>query len=177
MDADLVLAAGIEPGLHEGKGALCAHDALFHPPPCQGPRAVGSNLVPDGNRGSFVGAEGCVDGALVLSGVTVDEGEVALGDHTEVPKAPEFKGCGGVFGEGHDAAGLSVEPMDHLGLEAGAQVESDASDEAGCGVALGWVADEAGGLVDDEEVVVLVEDLDPARLAGHLGSHFFQLAP
>jgi hypothetical protein len=39
------------------------------------------------------------------------------------------------------------------------------------------VADEASGLMNDEEVVVLVKDLDPAGRAGHLGSHFFQLAP
>lgn len=105
------------------------------------------------------------------------EGEVALGDHAQEPQAPEFEGGVGVFGEGDDAAGFPIEAMDHLGLDAWAQVEPDASDEAGGWVALGRVTDEACGLVDDEEVVVLVKDVDPAWLAGHLGNHFFQLAP
>jgi len=109
--------------------------------------------------------------------VAMDEGEIALADHSEVPEASEVQGGGRGFCEGHDAAGLAVEPMHHLWIARGAEVEPDAADEAGGGIALGRVADETGGLVDHEEVFVLVQDVDPAGLSGHLGSHFFQLAP
>ena len=39
-----------------------------------------------------------------------------------------------------------------------AEVEAGAGDEAGVFVALGGVADEVGGFVDDEQVGVLVDD-------------------
>jgi len=37
-----------------------------------------------------------------------------------------------------------------------AEVEADAADEAGIFVALGGMTDQAGGFVDDQEVVVLI---------------------
>lgn len=107
----------------------------------------------------------------------MDEGEIALADHAEVPEASKVEGGGCGFCEGHDPAGLAVQSMHHLWVAGGAEVEPDAADEAGGVVALGRMADETGGLVDHEEVFVLVQDVDPAGLSGHLGSHFFQLAP
>jgi hypothetical protein len=51
--------------------------------------------------------------------------------------------------------------MHHLGFLVGSEMESDATDQAGRGVALGRVADEACGFGDDEEGWVLMQDMDP----------------
>ncbi len=114
---------------------------------------------------------------MVVSRVPMDEGEITLAHHPELPEATELEGGIGVFREGHDAARLPVQPMHHLRGVSGTEVEPDTPDKAGGCITFRRVADEASGLVDDEEVVVLVKDPDPAGLAGHLGSHFFQLAP
>lgn len=50
--------------------------------------------------------------------------------------------------------------MDHLRFAFGSEVEADATHEAGVGIAFGWVAHEAGWLVEDHQRQIFVEHLD-----------------
>jgi hypothetical protein len=68
---------------------------------------------------------------MVVSRVAMDEGEVTLAHHPEVPEATEFEGGIGVLREGHDAARLPVQPMHHLRGVSGTEVEPDTPDKAG----------------------------------------------
>ncbi len=61
----------------------------------------------------------------------------SLRDGAGFPEFAEFAGGGGGLGGERDAAGFAVEAVDQMPGGAGAEVEAEAADEAGIGVALG----------------------------------------
>lgn len=64
----------------------------------------------------------------------------------------------GAFRDEDHAAGFAVEAVDEMGGDSVAEVQAHAADEAGINVPLGGMADEAGGLVDGQQVGVFMED-------------------
>ena len=102
---------------------------------------------------------------MIGGGPAVDEGEVFFFDGAGFPTAAEFAGGGGIFGDDDDPAGFAVETVYEVGRGAG-QVQAGAADEAGVFIALGGVADEVGGFVDDEEVGIFKKDF---KEGGHGG--------
>jgi hypothetical protein len=74
----------------------------------------------------------------------------------------ELFGGGIGLGDEHESAGLAVEAVDEVRIDAFTQMDTHAADEAGVDVALRGVADEVGGFVEDEEFVVLVDDFEEA---------------
>jgi hypothetical protein len=179
VDADLVRAAGMEGAFDE---CADAGEFLEHAPGGAGGAAA---AVEDGHFFAVdrVASDLVLDGAGARAGeMALDEGEIDLGDGT-AGKLPGEMGMGGV-GEGNDkaAAGVLVEAMDDPGAllaadagEGGA-VGEQGVDERVARVAGGGVDDEAGRLVEDEEIGVLEKDvegdvlgLEEAGLGGGLG--------
>ena len=91
----------------------------------------------------------------------MDNRDVFLSDGALLPELAQFAGGGGVFGHDGHAAGFAVEAVDQTGL--GAQIEAGAAKEAGKLAVLGGVADQAGGLVDDQQIGVLEEDVEKGK--------------
>ena len=144
-------------------------------------RAVGAHAVFDGDEAGFVFAKRRVNGPLLRRDVAVDDGEVFLGDGARLPDFAEFAGGGGILGDDDEAGGFAVEAVNQMRREVwggrreaiphahglaprACQINPGAADETGIFVALGGMADEVGGLVDDEQIGVLMDD----------GEQFFQ---
>ena len=81
-----------------------------------------------------------------------------------LPKLPQFLRCLVALGEQHNASGLAVESVDHVGGRL-AKVQPHTADQAAVFVALGRVANQVGRLVHCEQLVVLVNDPE------HGGAH------
>jgi hypothetical protein len=88
----------------------------------------------------------------------VDDGLIAF---QHFPRFPELaQGAGELIRlrHQHEAAGFAVETVDHVGGGILAEVQSHAADQAGPGIGLRRVADEARRLVEHEQAVVLVDN-------------------
>ena len=157
VDADLVFAAGLRPDVEEGIGLAFAGETLLDGVFGDGGGAVRADAVFDYDGAFFIFAEGTVQNGVIGGGPAVDDGEIFFFDGAGFPTAAEFAGGGGVFGNDDHAAGFAVEPVYEVGRGAG-QVQAGAADEAGVFVTLGGMADEVGGLVDDQQVGIFKED-------------------
>jgi hypothetical protein len=163
VDADLMGAAGVEGTLDEGADA---GELLEDAPAGTG---GASAAVEDGHFFSMDGmaADGILDGAAAWAGeVAADEGEVDL-RHRPAGKLAGEMGVGEVvLCDDQAAAGVLVQAMDDAGAllaadgAEGAAMGQQGMDERMAGVASGGMDDEAGGLVEDEEVRVFVEDIE-----------------
>ena len=118
-----------------------------------------------------VAGDGEGDGGVVFFEVAVEEGDVGLGDLAAGEHLAELAVGAVVFGDEDEAAGLLVEAMDDAGAEVAAdvgelvEVEEEGVDEGAAvagvvGGAGSGVDHHAGGLVDDGEVLVFVEDVE-----------------
>lgn len=142
--ANLMFAAGVghdfEPGeIRAGAGEM-ALDGKIRP----GRRAIGANAVFDGDFAFKVAAERGVNDAGCDGHAPMDNGPVFLLDGAALPDTAEFAGGGVGFGDEHDAAGFAIKPVDEMRAGIRPEVQTRAADEAGQGIALGGMADEAG---------------------------------
>lgn len=88
--------------------------------------------------------------------------------------------CGVVLGDDEEAGGVFVDAVDDAGAgdaaDAGKGVAAMGEEgvyQRHVGVAGGGVDGEAGGFVDDEEVVVFVDDIEGDSLRFDVGGHYF----
>ena len=164
VDTDLVGAAGLEAALDEGDVSEALDDLVV------GDGSLARAAVgEDGHDEAVLGiaADVALDGAFVVGEVAPDEGAVTAVDAV-------FEEVGGQFhlgdlrlGHNHDAGGVLVDAVDEQGLDGlavggglSAEVPEQGVDEGAVEVAEGGVDDHAGGLVDHDEVVVLIDDVD-----------------
>lgn len=160
VKANLMFASGEGHHAQQGEGhgvgrrAGGAGEAVFDVIVSAGEGAIGADAVFDGDEAVQILAQGDFDGPLLCRHMTVHDGEVFLGDGAGFEDFAEFASGGGVLGGEHDAAGLAIEAVDQMGGGVRPQVQADAADEAGVFIALGGMADEAGGFVNDQQVVV-----------------------
>ena len=175
MHADLMRAAGLQPAFDEARDRLAvgAGVALQHLPMRHRLAAALAHGALLTRFGAAV--ERRVDGAARLIGRTPDEGEIAA-----LQTAFAFVGellaertmrCVGL-GHDHEAAGVLVEPMHDArafhAADAGetvAAMRDQRVDQRAGRVSRGGVDDQAGGLVDDNERVVLIDDIERNGLA------------
>jgi hypothetical protein len=171
MDTDLVGAAGLESGLQireRGK-------ALLDPVP--GHRALALALRQDGHALAVlrVAADGCVDDAFARSDPTVDDRQVPPPDRPGLELGHQRVVSGRCLGHDQEPRGVLVEPVHDTGTAGPAHAggERSVGEHAGGqrapGMAGPGVDDHPGGLVEDEDVVVLVDDGERDRLGLELG--------
>jgi len=154
VGADLVFATGEGADLGEGVAAAA----------CEGVEARGggagaAHVLPaclfGGDGAEDIGADGCVHEAFAGE-FAGEDGEVGLGDAALFERGLQAARGAGVPGEDDEAAGFAVEPADEVEfLEF--EVLAAGTGEAGPRTALGRVADEPAGLVNDDEVIVVPE--------------------
>jgi hypothetical protein len=161
VDANLMGAAGFREAFDERIAAellehLVEGDGLFADfrPDC----IFFPDLRVDAERrGDFVGGQ---------VGRAVDDGEVFFFDGAVLELPCDLPLRDVVFGDDHNAGGVAVEAMDDAGSEfaqAGRQlagIMSQGIDQRSVSVAAGWMDDEVGGLVDDNQIVVLINDVE-----------------
>lgn len=158
MNADLVLAASVRENTEQGEVALGASEAALDGEVGVGCGAVGADAVLNGDAAVAVFAERIADAPLLFLEMAVDDGPVFLADGAVFPEPAQFAGRFVAQSNEYDTAGLAVEAVHKVGPGTVAQMNADTADEAGPGIALGGMADEAGGLVDDKQVSILVDD-------------------
>jgi hypothetical protein len=177
VDADLMGAAGFDADFDEGEGAVWSGDPFEN---MEVTDCGASVCAAGGHAGAAeeVAGDGKGDGDVVFFEVAVEEGDVGFRDLALGEHLAQLAVCAVVFGDEDEATGLLVEAMDNAGAEIAAyvgefvEVEEEGVDEgalvAGVGFAggCGWcgagsgVDHHAGGLVDDGEVLVFVEDFE-----------------
>ena len=158
VDADLMGAAGAEAAAEKG----CVAEAL-------GDFVVGNCLssVRD-DRHSFaiarIAADCGFDRAAIIGWRAVDESEVLLADGVGVPLRCQLAMGVVMFCDEHHAARVLVEAVHDAGAELTAHaaevvhVMEERIDERLVGMSGGGMDYKTGGLVDDGDVVVLIED-------------------
>ena len=158
VDADLVRPAGVDADARQRRGAEVLRDLVV--------RRRGLSAARDDRHPLPVGG-GAADVRLEMPGGRFrhagKDREVGLADLARAEGGGETLERGVRLGDDDRAAGVAVEAMDDARPpfaadveDAGAAVE-DGVDEGAVGVAGGGVDDEARGLVDDEDRVVLEE--------------------
>ena len=108
-----------------------------------------------------VGGQRQADGAVIVDQLTPDDGGVALVDLARLEGHRQRPLGFGAAGEQHQAGGGLVQPVHHLGVGmAGLQPGEQA---IGLGFAPAGHRQQPGGLVDDQQVVVDMEDQGVGR--------------
>lgn len=166
--ADLMGASGFdshaqERGRAEGLHYFIAGEGFF-------PARVAFGVA-EGEGGHFfavaiAASDPRVDGAGCGARGAPGEGDIFLLRRAIFELVREGVECAVILGDDHDAARVAVESVDDAGPllaadsgEVGAVVE-EGVDEGSRLVAWRGVHDEVGGLVDDDEVVILEEDVE-----------------
>lgn len=121
--------------------------------------AVGGDSAFDCDRAVLIQADRLVDIVRWRFRPAVNDGSVFLADSAVFEESAKMTGGFVGFGEDTDPAGFAIQAMDHVQRVFFPEVHARAADEAGPGVALGRVADQAGGLVDHKQLLVLVDDV------------------
>ena len=180
MDPDLVSAAGLELAGEEGGDGL-AVPAIENLPRLP----MGDGLAPAlAHRhllaGMGVTVDRRIDGAMLAVGRAPSEGQIASPQRAGAAVIGELRAerlMGGIVFRGHhQSGGVFVKPMHNAGTahaadagQAGAAVGDQRVDECPGLVAGGGVNHEPLGLVDDDEVVILVDDVERDGFAFRLG--------
>ena len=161
VEADLVGAAGFEPdGEQGGDGSEAFDDAIMGD-------GVDAEVVAAGDSVALALAaddQGAADGGLLAGDDALDDGEV-LALHLVLAEEG-LKGVEGLgrLGEGERAGGFLVEPVDDADVRLAAVADGEVVlDSGGEGVGFvrgGGEGQDAGGLVDDDDVGVLEQDVE-----------------
>ena len=160
VDADLVLPAGARAGLDQGDR-----------PAAEGAGGEGADLGERGEAAVVAGsgadldpdpraerrAEGEVDDPRTDE-LAVDERPVDLGDRATEEGALEVAAAAAAPAEGDHPGGLTVEAVGELPAVIGAEAGAEEVGERVAVIAGRGVDGEPGGLVEDEEIGVLIED-------------------
>ena len=164
MDADLVGPAGFQAAFHDGDEAV----ALEHFPMGDGPfPLVGIVVHAEAEAVVGVAADGAGDGALVLGDVAPDDGGIDAVDGMDEELVGEVRLRLRVLGDDQQAAGVLVDAV-HEHAETlvlavrplgDPQVEGERVHERPGVVPVPRMDYHPGGLVDNEDVVVLVGDV------------------
>ena len=165
VNPNLVLSPRPRPDSQQRKFSLRPLEALGHREVGLRCAAVRAHAILDRHPARLVAAKRLVDGAGVRPDVAVNNRVVRLPHTAAFPKPPQFLRRLVVLGQQHDAGCLTVKPVDHMHRRRLAKVQPRAADQAAHLVALGWVANQIGRLVDHQQLVVLVDDLE--QLVGH----------
>ena len=176
VDADLVGAAGLDANFDQRKGPVGGGDAFEDLDVRDGVTdafGVGGAAGGHASAAHEVATDREVDGDVVLGEAAVNEGDVGLFELATREHLAELAVGAVVLGDDDDAAGLLVEAVDDSGAEFAAEVRElvevmqQRVDEGsavalvsfpGSGGSRAGVNHQSGGLVDDGEVLVLVED-------------------
>ncbi len=160
MNADLMFPSRFWTHPQKGKLPLRAAKAPFHPELRQGAGAIAANAMFHGDLAAFVLAQRQIDASRILPHRAVDNGQIYLFDGAAFPKFAQLPGGQRAFGSKNHAARFAVEPVDQVRRPLRAQIKAGPADQARPLVALGWMTDQAGGLIDDQQVGILENDLE-----------------
>ena len=159
VDADLMFPSRFWTHAQEGELTLRAAKAPIHPEFRQGQCAVAANAMLDSDLAGVVPAQRQIDASGVGAHRAVDNGQIDLFDGAGFHEFAQKPGGERVFRGKNHAAGFAVKAVDQVRRSFRAQIKTHPADEAGPFAVLGGMADQAGGLVDDQQVRVLENDL------------------
>lgn len=132
----------------------------LHPKLCLRRRSIGAHAILDRHHAVLVFAERRINQALFLAHVTVDDGGVFLLYRARFPKFSQLTRYRRVLCHHRHTARFAIQSVHHMWFGIRAEMQPDATDEAGVNVAFGRMADQVSGLVDDQQVGVLVDDVE-----------------
>jgi len=159
VDADLVGAAGGRGDFDEGGAVEALTDAV------DGARRTSAFDYCHALAVSRVAADGAFDDSFRLLDASLHEGEVELLDAALLQLSREVGVSAVVLGDEEEAGGVLVESMDDSRPEYAADagkigaVGQESVDEGMSSMAGRGMHGQARGLIDDEEVLVLVDDV------------------
>lgn len=110
-------------------------------------------------------AHGQVDGAGVLGHRACDDGVVELVNGAGLELDGEVSMGGGGEGEDHEAGGIAVESMH--GRDVGEGLSKSRGEAVSLVGAASGHGEEAGGFIDDEDGLIVMEDERIGDLVGH----------
>jgi len=167
VDADLVGAAGLQAAAQVGDTGVTGDDL-----------PVGDGTAAGGDHGHLfpvgaAAADGGVHSAAVLLHIAGHQALVGAGEGVVLQLRAEGQVGGVVFGGDDEAAGIAVDAVDDAGAlfaadagETVAAVVEQGVDQGAVRVAGGRMDHQARGLVDHDDVVVLVDHVQGDVLGG-----------
>src|SRR5450432_1322645 len=150
-------------------------------------RAIGTHTIFDGDGAALVLAQRRVNDPLLRRHMALDDGGIFFFNGAAFQDFSQFAGDFGIFGDDDHAAGFAIEAVDEVGMNLARssgrefahhwvcvarnlsrltsaatfiKIKARAADQAGHFAVLGRMADEAGGFVDDQQIVVFKNDVE-----------------
>ena len=125
--------------------------------------------------GDGVTADGSIPRACISAGTSEDESEIGFFRFPVTELSAEFAVCGIIFGGDENAGGFAIEAVNDARAIGGAPggelafaMVKEGGGEGSGGATCTGVNVHAGGFVDDEDVIVLMEDVEGKILGGHI---------
>ena len=169
VNADLMGTAGMETEFKQAGAGPGAQD--FPIGFCRTTSATDRHPL----AGDGVTADGPIPRACVSAGPAEDESEIGFFRFPVTELSAEFAVGGIIFGGDENAGGFAIETVNDPGTIGGASggelaftMVKKGGREGSGGATCTRVDVHAGGLVDDEDVVVLMENVEGEILGGHI---------
>jgi hypothetical protein len=122
-----------------------------------------------------VTADGSIPRACISAGTAEHESEIGFFRFPVTELSAEFAVGGIIFGGDENAGGFAIEAVNDAGAIGGASggelaftMVKEGGSEGASGTTCTWVNVHAGGFVDDEDVIVLMENVEGEIFGGHI---------
>jgi len=137
---------------------LLSQDAPFDPKfrPCR--RAIWPHAILNRDAAAHVFAQGRVNDSVLAGHVATHNGQILLFDQPAFPKAPQLAGRFILLGQQDNTAGFAIQAIDQVRRGVFAQIQAGPADQTGVLAGFGRMADQAGGLVDHQQLIVFVDE-------------------
>ena len=169
VNADLMGTAGMETEFKQAGAGPGAQD--FPIGFCRTTSATDRHPL----AGDGVTDDGPLPRACVSAGPAEDESEIGFFRFPVTELSAELAVCGIIFGGDENAGGFAIEAVNDAGAIGGAPggelafaMVKEGGGEGSGGATCTGVNVHAGGFVDDEDVIVLMEDVEGKILGGHI---------
>jgi hypothetical protein len=158
VDAYLMFAAGARFDAEQSEIFHNARKFSFDPEFRLRQRAIRTHAIFDRNATGFISSQWRINDPLLRRDMAVDNGQIFLFDGAAFENFSHLARDFGIFCDDDHTAGFAVKPIHQMRLRGISQMQPHTANQTGHLAILRRMADKAGGLVDDQQVVVLEND-------------------
>ena len=122
--------------------------------------AIRPNAILNRDAAAHVFAQGRVNDSVLVGHVAKHYGQILLFDQPAFPEAPQLARRLILLSQESNTAGFAVQAIHQVRMGVFAQVQAGAADQTGVLAGFGRMADQAGGLVDHQQLIIFVNYIE-----------------
>jgi len=145
-------------GVMAPESKLLSKDAPFDPKlrPCR--CAIRPHAILNRDAAAKVFAQGRVNDCVLAGHVATHYGQILFFDQPAFPETPQLAGRFILLGQEDNTAGFAIQAIHQVRTGIFAQIQAGPADQTGVLAGFGRMADQAGGLVDHQQLIVFVDE-------------------